>query len=115
MDRVVHDVTDVEIIQREDFKWSPINKLVDSDTVSSSTCIRVCHSDKFNLTPGSQREFIWMKSDMSHLLQTTIFNGRWLKDWTMRTEQLSQYENKEATGISMLKASVLVELKNTPL
>lgn len=74
-----HDVTDVEIIQREDSKRSAINKLVNSDTVSSSTCIRVCRRDKFNLTPGSQREFIWMKSDMSHLLQTTVFNGPWLK------------------------------------
>lgn len=86
MDQVVHDVTDVEIIQREDFKWSAINKLVNSDTLSSSACICVRSSDKFNLTPGSQREFIWMKSDMSHLLQTTIFNGPWLKGQKMRTE-----------------------------
>lgn len=33
-----------------------------------------------------------MKSDMSHLLQTTIFNGPQLKGLTMRKEQRMQYE-----------------------
>lgn len=54
---LVCDVTDVEIIQGEDFKRWAINKSVDSDTVSSSSCVCMCHSDRFNLTPGSQREF----------------------------------------------------------
>lgn len=57
-DGLVQHGSGCEIIQREDFKWSAINKLVNSNRLSSSTCTRVCHSDKLNLTPGSQGEFI---------------------------------------------------------